>query len=417
MTEKMRAMGRGGAGAVMGARNLKALVVKGTGKVPIHDRDRLKQVLEESNRWLKAHPVTSKALPTLGTPMMVRICARAGIFPLRNFQTVAVGEDQAYSGEELASRFTVASAGCTGCYIQCGRVTEAAGSRGEGPEYESLWALGPDLGIEDLERIIPAAHRCNELGMDTISAGATIACAMELAENGVRSSNLSFGDDRAVFKTLDDIAYRRGEGTELAEGSRTVARNAGAPETAMQVKGMELPGYDPRGAQGQGLAYATSNRGGCHLRGGYLIAREILGIPKKVPGTVVLGKGGHVARAQDFGAVADSLSVCRFATFAIAPEYWSRMVNAVTGLQLGGEELIQAGERIINMERILNQEMGIGPDQDVLPTRFTDEPLPEGTCAGEVVYLQDLLGEYYAHRQWPAGVPSAAKRKELGLDE
>ena len=417
MTEKMRAMGRGGAGAVMGARNLKALVVKGTGKVPIHDRDRLKQVLEESNRWLKAHPVTSKALPTLGTPMMVRICARAGIFPLRNFQTVAVGEDQAYSGEELASRFTVASAGCTGCYIQCGRVTEAAGSRGEGPEYESLWALGPDLGIEDLERIIPAAHRCNELGMDTISAGATIACAMELAENGVRSSNLSFGDDRAVFKTLDDIAYRRGEGAELAEGSRIVARNAGAPEFAMQVKGMELPGYDPRGAQGQGLAYATSSRGGCHLRGGYLIAREILGIPKKVPGTVVLGKGGHVARAQDFGAVADSLSVCRFATFAIAPEYWSRMVNAVTGLQLGGEELIQAGERIINMERILNQEMGIGPDQDVLPTRFTDEPLPEGTCAGEVVYLQDLLGEFYAHRQWPAGVPSAGKRKELGLDE
>ncbi len=417
MTERMRAMGRGGAGAVMGTRNVKALVVKGTGKVPVHDPDRLKRVLEESNRWLRAHPVTSKALPTLGTPMMVRICARAGIFPVRNFKSVAPSEDLPYSGEELAARFTVGSAGCTGCYIQCGRVTEAAGSRGEGPEYESLWALGPDLGIEDLARIIPAAHRCNELGMDTISAGATIACAMELAEHGLRPSGLEFGDDEAVYRTLTDIAYRKGEGDELAEGSRTVAQNAGAPQYAMQVKGMELPGYDPRGAQGQGLAYATSSRGGCHLRGGYLIAREILGIPKKVSGSVVLGKGGHVARAQDFGAVADSLSVCRFATFAVAPEYWSRMVNAVTGLQIGGEELIRAGERIVNLERILNQKMGIGPDQDILPPRFTEEPLGEGACAGEVVYLQEMLGEFYAHRNWPGGVPSAEKRKELGLDE
>jgi aldehyde:ferredoxin oxidoreductase len=185
----------------------------------------------------------------------------------------------------------------------------------------------------------------------------------------------------------------------------------------MQVKGMELPGYDPRGAQGQGLAYATSNRGGCHLRGGYLIAREILGIPKKVQGTQVLGKGGHVARAQDFGAVADSLSVCRFATFALAPEYWSRMVNAVTGWEVGGEDLIRTGERIITLERILNLEMGVGPETDSLPPRFTSEPLTEGACAGEVVHLDDLLTEYYAHRYWPGGVPSQIKRKELGLDE
>jgi aldehyde:ferredoxin oxidoreductase len=185
----------------------------------------------------------------------------------------------------------------------------------------------------------------------------------------------------------------------------------------MQVKGMELPGYDPRGAQGQGLAYATSNRGGCHLRGGYLIAREILGIPKKVPGTQVLGKGGHVARAQDFGAVADSLSVCRFATFALAPEYWSRMLNAVTGWDMSGEDLIRAGERIINLERILNLGLGVGPEMDRLPTRFTREPLAGGACAGEVVHLEDLLAEYYAYRDWPGGVPSEGKRKELDLNE
>ncbi|MCJ7499843.1 aldehyde ferredoxin oxidoreductase family protein [bacterium] len=417
MTERMRAMGRGGAGAVMGSKNLKAMVVIGSGKVPVHDKERLKVVLEESNRWLRAHPVTSKALPALGTPMLVKICTRAGIFPLRNFQSVAVGEDQAYTGEELAKRFTVSSSGCTGCYIQCGRVTEVDGSRGEGPEYESLWALGPDMGIEDLRKIIPAAHRCNELGMDTISAGGSIACAMELAQRDIRPSSARFSDAGSVMKLLDDIAYRRGEGDELADGSLAVARNAGAVQYAMQVKGMELPGYDPRGAQGQGLAYATSNRGGCHLRGGYLIAREILGIPKKVHGTQVLGKGGHVARAQDFGAVADSLSVCRFATFALAPEYWSRMLHAVTGWELGGEDLIRTGERIITLERILNLEMGVGPDSDSLPPRFTNEPLTEGACTGEVVHLDDLLAEYYAHREWPGGIPSENKIKELGLDE
>ena len=417
MTERMRAMGRGGAGAVMGSKNLKAMVVIGSGKVPVHDKERLKVVLEESNRWLRAHPVTSKALPALGTPMLVKICTRAGIFPLRNFQSVAVGEDQAYTGEELARRFTVSSSGCTGCYIQCGRVTEVDGSRGEGPEYESLWALGPDMGIEDLRKIIPSAHRCNELGMDTISAGGTLACAMELAQRDIRPSSARFGDAGSVMKLLNDIAYRRGEGDELAEGSLAVARNAGAVQYAMQVKGMELPGYDPRGAQGQGLAYATSNRGGCHLRGGYLIAREILGIPKKVHGTQVLGKGGHVARAQDFGAVADSLSVCRFATFALAPEYWSRMLHAVTGWELGGEDLIRTGERIITLERILNLEMGVGPETDDLPPRFTNEPLTEGACIGEVVHLDDLLAEYYAHREWPGGIPSENKRKELGLDE
>ena len=417
MTERMRAMGRGGAGAVMGSKNLKAMVVLGSGKVPVHDSKRLRVVLEESNRWLRAHPVTSKALPALGTPMLVKICTRAGIFPERNFQSVAIGEDQAYTGEELASRFTVSSAGCTGCYIQCGRVTEVDGSRGEGPEYESLWALGPDLGIEDLRKIIPAAHRCNELGMDTISAGGTLACAMELAQRDIRPSSVRFGDAGSIMNALEDIAYRRGEGDELAEGSRVMARNAGAIQYAMQVKGMELPGYDPRGAQGQGLAYATSNRGGCHLRGGYLIAREILGIPKKVHPAQVLGKGGHVARAQDFGAVADSLSVCRFATFALAPEYWSRMVNAVIGWDVGGEDLIKAGERIVTLERILNLEMGVGPESDSLPPRFINEPLGEGACKGEVVHLEDLLTEFYAHRDWPGGIPSEIKRKELGLDE
>jgi len=417
MTERMRAMGRGGAGAVMGSKNLKAIVALGKGMVPVHDRERLQVVLEESNRWLRAHPVTSKALPALGTPMMVKICTRAGIFPLRNFQGVAVGEEQAYTGEELAKRFTVSSSGCTGCYIQCGRVTEVDGSRGEGPEYESLWALGPDLGIEDLKKIIPAAHRCNELGMDTISTGGTLACAMELAQRDIRPSGVRFGEAGSLMKVLEDIAYRRDEGDDLADGSMVLARKAGALQYAMQVKGMELPGYDPRGAQGQGLAYATSNRGGCHLRGGYLIAREILGIPKKVHPGQVLGKGGHVARAQDFGAVADSLSVCRFATFALAPEYWSRMLNAVTGWDVGGEDLIRAGERIINLERILNLEMGVGPDTDILPPRFTDEPLAEGASSGEVVHLDDLLAEYYAHRDWPGGVPSESRRKELGLHE
>ena len=415
MTERMRAMGRGGAGSVMGSKNLKAVVVKGSGEVHVADKTRLKKVLEESNRWLQAHPVTSKALPVLGTPMMVNVCSKAGIFPLRNFQTVAVGEEQAYSGERLAETFSVGRSGCIGCYIRCGRITEVDGVRGEGPEYESLWALGPNLGIEELPFIIKASHRCNELGMDTISTGLTISCVMELAEKGIRSSTLSFGVYAGVMKALENIAHRRDEGEELAEGSRRVAESAGGSEYAMQVKGMELPGYDPRGAQGQGLAYATSSRGGCHLRGGYLIGREILGIPKRVSGRTVLGKGGHVTRAQNFGAVADSLSACRFATFALAPEYWSRMVSTITGWDISGEDLIVAGDRIVTLERILNIQRGIGPEMDTLPDRLLSEPLTVGACKGEVVHLDDMLAEYYAHRDWPDGIPSVEKRRELGL--
>ncbi|MEE8319575.1 MAG: aldehyde ferredoxin oxidoreductase family protein [bacterium] len=417
MTERMRALGRGGAGAVMGAKNLKAVVVKGSGKVQVADQLRLKVVTEESNRWLRAHPVTSKALPALGTPMMVRICSRAGIFPMANFQRVAVGESEAYSGERLASEFTIGRSGCVGCYIQCGRVTRAGDEEGEGPEYESLWALGPNLLVKDMEAIIKASYLCNELGMDTISAGATIACAMELSERGIRESSLEFGEPSGVMDALEKISARKGEGDELAEGSRHLAAACEAPEYAMQVKGMELPGYDPRGAQGQGLAYATSNRGGCHLRGGYLIAREILGIPKKVHGHIVLGKGGHVARAQDFGAIADSLSACRFATFALSQEYWSRMVHAVTGWDISGEDLMGIGERIINLERILNIDRGVGPAEDTLPPRLLTEPLKEGPCAGEVVRLDEMLEEYYAHRGWPDGIPSGKKRMELDLYE
>lgn len=415
MTERMRAMGRGGAGAVMGSKNLKAIVAMGNGEVPVHDRGRLKTVLEESNRWLRAHPVTSKALPALGTPMMVNICTRAGIFPMANFRRVAVGESKAYSGEKLAREFTVGRSGCTGCYIRCGRITEVDGVKGEGPEYESLWALGPNLDICDLKTIIRASHLCNELGLDTISTGGTLSCAMELGSLGIRRSSLTFGDPESVLKAIGLIAAREGEGDELAEGSRILSRKAGAEEYSMQVKGLELPGYDPRGVQGQGLAYATSSRGGCHLRGGYLIAREILGIPKKISGREVLGKGGHVARAQDFGAVADSLSSCRFATFALAQEYWSRMVSAVTGWEISGEDLMLAGERIINLERILNVERGVGPELDSLPRRFLSEPLKEGACAGEVVRLDEMLDEYYARRGWTDGVPDREKIEELGL--
>jgi aldehyde:ferredoxin oxidoreductase len=253
--------------------------------------------------------------------------------------------------------------------------------------------------------------------MDTISAGATIACAMELSQRGIRESSLEFGEPSGVMNALEMIGARKGEGDDLAEGSRHLAAACEAPEYAMQVKGMELPGYDPRGAQGQGLAYATSSRGGCHLRGGYLIAREILGIPKKVHGRIVLGKGGHVARAQDFGAIADSLSACRFATFALSQEYWSRMVNAVTGWDISGEDLMGIGERIINLERILNIDRGIGPAEDTLPSRLLTEPLKEGPCTGEVVRLGEMLEEYYARRDWPEGIPSRKKRMELDLHE
>lgn len=415
MNDGARACGRGGVGAVMGSKNLKALVVRGKRKVDVADAKRLGFVLDEAKRWIKANPVTAVGLPRFGTAVLVNLMNELGVFPARNFRASRFEGAEAISGESLEQGYLRKRRACWGCPIGCGRVTEAAGKRGEGPEYESLWALGAQCGVDDMEKVILANYLCNELGMDTISAGSTLGCCMELTDMGLVEGGPRFGDGDAVLRLLEDIAYMRGLGKELALGSRRFAAARGAEEYAMQVKSLELPAYDPRGLQGQGLSFATSNRGGCHLRA-YLVGPEVLGIPKMVDRYSTLDKPGLTINAQNLNAGVDSLVLCRFIQFCLSDEYFARMLQAVTGIPYKGMDLHRVGERIWNLERMYNLESGVEPGEDTLPPRLLREPIAEGPASGHVVRLGEMLPLYYRARGWDeSGRPEARKLAELDL--
>jgi aldehyde:ferredoxin oxidoreductase len=416
MNDGARACGRGGVGAVMGSKNLKALVVRGKRRVEVARPKRLGFIIDEAKRWIKANPVTSVGLPHFGTAVLVNLMNELGVFPSYNFRASRFDGAEAISGESLQG-YTRRRRSCWGCPIGCGRITEVAGRRGEGPEYESVWALGAQCGVDDLEQVILANYLCNDLGIDTISSGSTIGCCMELTEMGLVEGGPAFGDASAILRLIEDTAYGRGLGKELALGSRRFAASRGAEGYAMQVKGLELPAYDPRGLQGQGLSFATSNRGGCHLRA-YLVGPEVLGIPKMVDRRTTLDKPGLTINAQNLNAAVDSLVLCRFVQFSLSDEYFARMLEAVTGISYKGMDLHRIGERIWNLERMYNLGVGIGAEEDTLPPRLLEEPVSEGPARGQVVRLGEMLPLYYRARGWDErGEPEPRKLRELGLEE
>lgn len=419
INDKSRAFGRGGLGAVMGSKNLKAVVVDGDLSSEIFDREKFNFFVHEANKNLKSHPITSKALPKYGTAVLVNLMNAFGIFPTRNFQDSEFEDAEKISGETISQKILVKKhSGCYGCgIIQCARRTKTRNMEGEGPEYESVWSLGANCGISDLEVIAEANYLCNLYGMDTISIGGTIACAMELNKRSIGSFGINFGDSGKLKDVITKIAFREGIGDELAEGSKKLSEKYGSPETAMQVKGLGLPAYDPRGAQGMGLAYSTSNRGACHLRGGYAIGPEILGVPRRIDRFATTGKAGHVVRLQDFGAAVDSLIVCRFTTFALTEHSWARILSSVVGVEYQPEELLKVGERIFNLERLFNLREGFSWKDDTLPKRLLEEPVKGGASKGHVVKLSEMLKEYYEFRGWDEfGVPKQEKLKDLEIE-
>lgn len=417
INDRHRALGRGGVGAVMGAKKLKAVAVGGSKKVPVAEPDQLDFVVYETNKWLKANPITSQGLPEFGTAVLVNLFNELGVFPARNFQQSYFSDALNICGETLAETITVKRRGCYGCPIQCARVTRAGSEEGEGPEYESIWALGPQCGIGDLEVIARANYLCNRLGLDTISTGVTIGCAMELREKGIFSSGPTFEDARALLETIKKIAFREGIGDLLAEGADRFAGGLGAPEYAMQVKGLELPAYDPRGLQGMGLGFATSNRGACHLRA-YMVGPEVLGVPKMVDRFATGGKAGLTIVQQNVSAAVDSLIICRFAGLAVSEEYFVRLLSAVVGIKYQTQDLHVIGERIWNLERLYNLRAGFGARDDTLPGRLLHQPVAEGPSRGCTVKLDEMLGEYYRFRGWDqSGAPTAKKLRSLGLEE
>ncbi|MEC9489683.1 MAG: aldehyde ferredoxin oxidoreductase family protein [Halanaerobiales bacterium] len=407
MNEKDRAAGRTGVGAVMGSKNLKAVVVKADEKQVEYFKDDMMKVVKKQTKMLKEDGVTGEGLPALGTKVLDNIINSTGLYPSRNFQQGTFADVDEVSGEALVEKgYLQSNKGCYGCPIRCARDTKLPnGQQGEGPEYESGWAFGADCGVNDLNAITEANFLCNNLGMDTITAGTTIACAMELYEKGYidkdeleNGPELKFGSSESIVYYAEKMAYRRGIGDKLAEGSYRLAESKGHPELSMSVKKQELPAYDPRGVQGQGLNYATSNRGGCHVRG-YMISPEVLGSPEKLDPQELEGKAGWVKTFQDLTAVIDSIGMCLFTSFALGLDDYREIVNAGTQFDYTSETLLEAGERIYNLERQFNLEAGILPEQDKLPARF-DEPLPEGPQKGKKSEYRQILPEYYEVRGW-----------------
>ena len=424
VNDKHRAAGRSGIGAVMGSKNLKAIAVRGTGGVKIADPAAYREAALDAYSLLKENPVSGQGLPALGTPVLVNVINQLGALPTRNFQQDTFAGAEAISGETLASTYLKRNKGCMGCIIGCGRVTGLSGARfggdGEGPEYESIFSLGSACGVDDLAAITKANYICNEYGMDTISVGATVACAMELAEKGLVSEeeigvSLSFGDADAMVKLVEMTAKREGFGEKLAMGSYRMAESYGVPELSMSVKKLEFPAYDGRGIQGIGLNYATSNRGACHVRG-YMISPEVLGLPEKLDPQATEGKAVWTKIFQDFTAAVDSCGVCLFTTFAIGAPQFANFCTAATGAKFSEETMLQIGERIYNMERLFNLKAGIDPSQDTLPKRLLEEPIPDGPLKGDVSKLDQMLPDYYQQRGWSAeGIPTDERLQTLGL--
>lgn len=423
VNDKHRAAGRSGVGAVMGSKNLKAVAVRGTGGVATADNAAFRAAARDTLKMLRQHPVTSEGLPALGTAILVNIINQSGALPTRNSQCGTFDKAEDISGERLAQTFLKRNKGCMGCVIACGRVTRLADPRfsgaGEGPEYETLWSLGAACGVSDLAAIVQANYLCDEYGMDTITMGSTVACAMELYERGLLGDAdtgmpLKFGDANAMVWLVEMTGKGEGFGVRAGLGSYRLAESCGAPELSMSVKKQEFPAYDGRAIQGMGLEYATSNRGACHVRG-YLVSPEILGVPEKLDPEAVAGKAVWAKAFQDVTAVVDSAGVCLFTTFGIGIPQVTRLFNAATGNGFTDEQMMEIGDRIYTMERLFNLKAGIDPSQDTLPKRILDEPLPDGPMKGAVSHLPEMLSEYYDVRGWEKGVPTAEKVKSLGL--
>lgn len=427
VNEKGHHSGRTGVGAVMGSKNLKAIVVKGSVDTPYADEEEIKNAKKEWLTYIGEAPLTKNALKEYGTPALVNIINDRGGFPTKNFQEGYFANAESISGETIKELYYVRSQPCKACPIGCAHLTRTPERAGKGPEFETVWSLGAACFVHDLEKITNANYNCNEYGIDTISVGNTIACAMELSEKGyfdektyelIRKDlgrDLKFGDADAMLKLTELTGKCEGFGELLAMGSYRLASKFGHPEIAMQVKGLELPAYDPRGFYGMSLSLSTSNRGGCHLKA-YLVSTEALATPFEVDRFSENGKPGLAKLYQDLIATIDSMGVCIFTSFALNPIHYANMMSAVTGVKMNSTELLKIGERIWNLEKLFNLREGLTRKDDTLPPRLLNETFSSGHSKGKKVNLEPLLDKYYAARGWNnEGFPTEGKLKELDL--
>jgi len=433
MNDKQRAAGRSGVCTVMGSKNLKAIAVRGTGGVEIAEPAAFMKAVWEMRATMQDNP-GRKSFTELGTAATIDMTQAFGGLPTRNFKEGQFDEYENLNGNTIKDTRLVANKACFACTIACGRVTRLDGEladkflvnthprnwkeANEGPEYESAWALGADTGVGDLDAVLKANWLCNDLGMDPISMGATLAAAMELYEDGVITDDdvempLNFGSEEALVRMTEATAYREGFGDELAEGSKLMGEKLKNPQVFMGVKGQEFPAYDPRGFQGMGIAYATCNRGACHLRA-WTPGVETSG---EMDPHVPEGKSEWVVHEQDRTTVHDSTGICLFVAGAGGPlEALIPCSSAATGHEYTLEDFVKVGERTWNLERMFNLKAGLTKADDNLPKRLLKDAHKSGPSAGVTVNLEHMLPIYYESRGWDEeGVPTKEKLAELGL--
>ncbi|MBW1736615.1 MAG: aldehyde ferredoxin oxidoreductase family protein [Deltaproteobacteria bacterium] len=416
MNDTSRALGRSGVGAVMGSKNLKAVAVRGTKGVQVHDGKAFKK---EMRAFLKdMQDIESYGWQSrfkFGTWVVVQGMVNMRMLPTKNFQAGFI--EGVPTPPEMREQILVKERSCFSCPFAGGRGSKVTdpdfAGEGEGPEHESYTMLGPNCGVTDLAAVTKANYICNETGMDTISAGGAIACAMELSEKGYIPEKdlpfpLKFGDKHAVVKLTEMMAKREGFGERLAEGSYRLAEHYGHPEIAMTVKKQDMPALHPQGYQGLALAYATSNRGACHTKANLVFSKRL----------EWEGQAEVVKKGQDYTSLVDAAGACWsiYSGVHYLDDHLVAALEACTGAGYSKEKAMQAGERIFNLQRIFNLRAGITGKEDTLPKRLLETPLLDGDNEGKVVMLNEMLPEYYRLRGWDVrGVPTPEKLEELGL--
>jgi aldehyde:ferredoxin oxidoreductase len=395
----------------MGSKKLKAIACSGSQNVIVPDMARLlelikktmgEDVLSSTNQWVYLQ----------GTPMIVDMSNASGILPTRNYQD-GVFEGASNINAEKVQNLKPDKKACFACALGCGNYFRFKGGAVEGPEYETLALAGSGCGIDDLGAIAAFNAECDDLGIDTISLGNVLGFAMEMTERGIKDFGLRFGDVMTYLKMPRLVAFRGGIGRELSLGVKKLSQKYGGTEFAMQVKGLELPGYDPRGSWGMGLAYATASRGGCHMSA-WPVADEAFG---KVNPFTIDGKAQLVINGQNYNAIKFSLILCDF--WAVSLDTMSQVMSCLLGRSVSVSELEIAGERIWNILRLFNVREGFNITDDLLPERIFKEALKSGVTAGKLLPYDQfaiMLQEYYQLRGWDTkGVPTPQKLKQLNI--
>ena len=450
-----RAAGRTGMGAVLGWKNVKAIAVCGNHDIPVHDPSATKKWCQKWFRYLRNHPLTGNQLPRMGTAGLVSSMQMRGLLATKNYTEGRFEHFHKVNGETLAEEYNIVNKGCLSCPIKCARTVTVEGEDVKGPELETLGLLGGGILNKDLYHILKWNKELDDLGLDTISASNTLAYAMEANERGLWNNGLKFGDIEGISKIWDDIAYRRGIGNELAEGSKRLSEKYGGKEFAMQSKGLELAAYEPRRAVGQGLGYAVSNRGGCHLNGGYLVILEGLGL--NIDAQTPHSKADLTMMFQDLMEMISATGQCLFTSYAFFPGFlitrpngaiataankllphlgWAirlmnkfprvlafhlpvfhhtKMMQKAVGMPMTFGKYLQTGERGFNLERAVNVRFGVSAAKDSLPKRLTDVPQDPNDPRTRVP-LEQMKKIYYQARGWDkSGIPTCRTLKKLKI--